>query len=67
MSVENKVVSLEVVVNGKMELAEKLKKEMEESARVRFNNLLRHVVEDQRRIDKLEEMVSSLVDYILEK
>ncbi len=50
-----------------MELAEKLKKEMEESARVRFNNLLRHVVEDQRRIDKLEEMVSSLVDYILEK
>jgi len=74
MSVENKIVNLEVTINEKKELEEVLKKEVEQSGKFRLNNILRHLVdhemqlaETDRRFMRMEEMMKKLQEYVLEK
>lgn len=67
MIAENKVVHLEEIRNEKMELATKVKKEMDAYDRFRLNNILEKIVAQDRHIKRMEEIMEEMVDIILEK
>ena len=62
---DSKIYQFDMFVNEKVELEEKLKKEKEDSVKRQIRNLFHINNDQQKRLDKLEEIVSSLVDYIV--
>lgn len=67
MVAQNKVVQLEEIRNEKMELATKVKKEMDAYDRFRLNNILEKLVAQDRHIKRMEEIIEEMVDTMLEK
>jgi hypothetical protein len=65
MAADSKIYQFDMFVNEKVELEEKLKKEKEDSQKRQIRILFHITNEQQKRLNKLEEIVSSLVDYIV--
>lgn len=65
MSVRPKIVQLDMFINEKVEIENKINKECEESTKrqLRFLHYKSH--ETMRRLDKQEEIIQSLLEYIL--
>ena len=65
MATSPKITQLDLFINEKVELENKILKETGESAK-RQLRLLHHMAhEAARRLDKQEELIQSLLDYIL--
>ena len=67
MAAEPKQIQFETFVNEKIEIEAKLHKESEESAKRQLRLLHHQAHEATRRLDRQEEMIRALTDYILEK
>jgi hypothetical protein len=67
MAIQTKVVQLDLFINDKRAIEEKMKMEREDSTKKQIRLLMHLSHETQRRLDKQEEMIQSLVDFIVEE
>ena len=66
MSAEPKITQLDLFINEQKELENKMKVESEASTKRQLRLLMHHTTRLQKRADKQEELIQSLVEYILE-
>lgn len=67
MALASKQIQLNLFVNEKAELEKNLKEEKEESLKRQVRAQFHLIGEIKRRLDKQEEHMSSLIDFILDK